>query len=252
MIKTILPKLVKRLIRYSGASVSSSPVIQDVPSKFHWDDCEPRTNGEYFLIESYAKEWKTVFDIGANEGYYAKKIWTINPRSRVYCFEPNPQLVGRIRANVPGQPIINAAAGDRVGTLEINFNRVDPTQSSPYRRNANTEAVAVPQITLDQYAKSQHIKKIDFVKIDTEGHELAVLRGARGLLAKRAISMIQFEYGGCYRDAGTTLRQIYQLLSPNYIICHLRPGGLMPCSYSAEVETYRYSNWVALSRDLYA
>jgi hypothetical protein len=96
------------------------------------------------------------------------------------------------------------------------------------------------------------IDRLSFMKVDTEGHEIAVLRGASAALRDQRIGMLQFEYGGTYADAGTTLRQAYELLQDNYLVCHLFPQGWVPMPYSEQLETYRFSNWVAIARNLYA
>jgi hypothetical protein len=59
--------------------------------------------------------------------------------------------------------------------------------------------------------------------------------------------MLQFEYGGTYQDAGTTLREAFDALD-GYDVFHLMPNGLRPVRYSSALETFRYSNWVAVAR----
>ena len=54
------------------------------------------------------------------------------------------------------------------------------------------------------------VKEIDFLKIDVEGFELAVIQGSKNMLAS-GIKCVQFEYGGTYHDANTTLQQITQI-----------------------------------------
>ena len=52
----------------------------------------------------------------------------------------------------------------------------------------------MPSITIDQYVTNEKIDRIDFMKIDIEGHELSALRGARNCLERRRIQAIYFEY----------------------------------------------------------
>ncbi|MBU0568951.1 FkbM family methyltransferase [bacterium] len=96
-----------------------------------------------------------------------------------------------------------------------------------------------------------NIKNISFIKIDTEGHEVAVLKGAQNLINHQLIGMIQFEYGGTFLDSRTTLRDVYNILSKNYIISHVLPNGILPLPYSNILETYRYSNWLVISRNIF-
>lgn len=233
----------KRLLLIVKPPVDNRSVF----TEFNWDNCNPQTNGEFFFIMHYAKQWKICFDIGANKGEYTKNILKVSSKCTIYCFEPNP-LLRKSFKNKKSCKLYSVAVGEKNGFLDINFNSVDSTQSSIYRENQNTKKVTVPQVTIDDFASKHRITHIDFIKIDTEGHEFSVLKGARKLCHSQSIDMIQFEYGGTYKDAGKTLKQVYQLLQQKYIICHLMSTGLLPCKYLPEIETYRYSNWIAISR----
>ncbi|MFI5240695.1 MAG: FkbM family methyltransferase [Candidatus Saccharimonadia bacterium] len=216
-------------------------------SELNWDDCDPETNGEHFFIASYAQNWNTAFDIGANQGDYATKIKQQNPACRIVCFEPNKTL--RATLQRIGDEVISEAVGAEDREITININSQDHTQSSIYRENTNTKAVVVHQTTLDTFARKSKLKYIDFVKIDVEGHEVDVLLGAKDLIENSQIGMLQFEYGGTFVDSGKTLKQVYEILSKNYFICHVMPAGLLILPYSSKLETYRYSNWVAIARN---
>jgi len=70
----------------------------------------------------------------------------------------------------------------------------------------------------------------------------------RDIIRNSRAKMIQFEYGGTYRDAKTTLKEAFSLLEKNYVICMIMPSGILPLHYSKDLETYKYSNWLAISR----
>ena len=209
--------------------------------------CDPNRNGESFLLTRLSKQWKLCFDIGANVGDYAMTLRNANPDCRVVCFEPNPDLGEKIRAK-GFEEIYHSAVGRETGTITINVDMNNSTQSSIYRTPVSCKRIAVPVITLDDFVEKQGIEHIDFVKIDTEGAEVDILHGARNLLARQAIDLIQFEYGGTYLDAHVTLQEIYGLLAEHYLICHIYPEGILPYTFNSELETYRYSNWLAVSR----
>lgn len=222
----------------------SKPISLD---GLNWDNCNMQTNGELFFLQMYAKHWSLALDIGANEGDYSNLIKTINPNVKLICFEPNPALISKIKEKDIGA-IYNVAVGDCNGVVEFNINSEDSTQSSVYRENVNTKKIKVPSITLDKFSEDNNIDYFDFIKIDTEGFEHQVILGAKELCSKQKIGMIQFEYGGTFLDANKKLKDIYDILIENYIICHLNPTGLIPIKYSSEIETYRYSNWIAISK----
>lgn len=218
--------------------------------KFNWDNCNPITNGEFFLIDHFASEWRNCFDVGANEGEYAAYVLKRNTDCSVVCFEPNVLLLEALeKKNVSA--ICPVAVGDCCKTMVMNFDMLDSTQSSMHRHHDKCRTECVPVVTVDSCMAEREIRYLSFMKIDTEGHEVAVLRGASSAINEQRIGMIQFEYGGTYIDAGTTLRQAYEILHDNYLVCHLFPQGIVPMPYSEKLETYRYSNWVAVSRNIF-
>src|SRR5262249_29672132 len=90
--------------------------------------------------------------------------------------------------------------------------------------------------------------RIDLLKLDVEGSELAALQGLAGRLRPDVVDAIQFEYGGTALDAGTTLRDSYRLLTGHgYVLAKLFPRALEVRSYRPWMEHYAYANYVALS-----
>ncbi|HSA34553.1 MAG TPA: FkbM family methyltransferase [bacterium] len=197
-----------------------------------------------------ARDWSLVLDVGANQGDYAAEVQKVNPACRVVCFEPNRDLLPALQGRRIAE-IHTTAVGDTGDNITIHINTADPSQSSLFRRSSDTVERRVPCVMLDDFCVSRGVERIDMVKIDTEGNETAVLRGMRHLIERSVADMIQFEYGGTYRDAGTSLKEAFDLLSEQYIVCRLCPQGLVPCAYGAVQEHYRYSNWVAVSRRLH-
>ncbi len=89
------------------------------------------------------------------------------------------------------------------------------------------------------------------LKVDTEGHELSVLRGFGDLLSAEVIDCIQFEYGGTTLDAHTTLRELYQfLVSRGFVIGRLLPTSIEVQNYHPFMEDFEYRNYVALGKEL--
>jgi FkbM family methyltransferase len=140
---------------------------------------------------------ETALDIGANIGYMSLVLaMSTGPRGSVLSFEPNPDVLPRLRTNVNHwrslqiAPIeVNAIAlSDRDGQGHLGF-------PSGYDQNtglASLEAngsVPVSVCRLD----SLGIGRIGVMKVDVEGHETAVFAGAQNLLAKGLIRDILFE-----------------------------------------------------------
>ena len=97
---------------------------------------------------------------------------------------------------------------------------------------------------------SRGIETIDFLKIDTEGHDLHVLRGAAGLLERKAIGVIQFEYVDAWAPAGATLGAALDLLAGfGYRAFLLKREGLYHFDYKTFGEFFTYANFVAMHGD---
>jgi hypothetical protein len=101
--------------------------------------------------------------------------------------------------------------------------------------------------TIDACAEDAGLGQIALVKIDTEGHDLAVLRGARKLLAEHRILAVQFEYNHRWIAARSFLRDAFDLLLPlGYRLGKLTPRGVeFYPGWDAELETFVEGNYVA-------
>ena len=87
--------------------------------------------------------------------------------------------------------------------------------SSFYNRKSfdgGIDEVEVECITVDTAFSEFDFEVIDYLKIDTEGAELMVLKGAEKCLKEKSINCIQVEYGGTYDDAGITVDDIIKYL----------------------------------------
>jgi hypothetical protein len=94
------------------------------------------------------------------------------------------------------------------------------------------------------YIQKNNIEHIDFVKIDTEGHELSVLQGFGEML--RIVDTIQFEYGGTFIDTGVRLQDVIDYLKKQGYtrFCYLAPEGMFHINDFED--HYRYCNIVCL------
>ncbi len=114
-----------------------------------------------------------------------------------------------------------------------------------YRKESGQCMVDV--IDLDTFVAENDISQIDLLKIDTEGHELEVLKGASNLLRENRVRAIQFEFNEMNVVSGVFFRDFYQLL-PNYKFYRMLRDGLSPLgSYSPLwCELFAFQNIVAL------
>ena len=93
---------------------------------------------------------------------------------------------------------------------------------------------------------------IDLMKVDVEGHELEVFKGAVGMLAQGKIKRIQFEYGGCNIDSRVLLKNLFDFLVPyGYTFYKVFPRELRRVPrYDQRLENFQYQNWVVMANDV--
>lgn len=216
-------------------------------------------NGELSLARRVLPHCRVAFDVGANVGDWTALALIINPSLEIHAFEPSPTTASRLASRrFPSNVHLNQfGLGEQSETRELFVYKDGSGANSFYRRvgtpseQQTSEPVSVR--TLDQYRQEARIERVDFVKIDVEGHELSVLRGARQSLAAGALGVVQFEYGGSYIDARAHLKDVWELVAAadrDYSFYKLYPEGprLVP-AYRQTFETFQYSNWAFVHRD---
>lgn len=200
-----------------------------------------------------------LMDVGANHGSYTLFLQRARPSASIYAFEPHPRSFALLqqRATLPNVHLVNAALSDTAGFVELyDFaNNDGSTQASLSQEavalfDANTVHHSVECTTLDAFAEAQGIEQIAFLKIDTEGFDINVLRGAQRLLSERRIGAIQFEFIPTNIALRVTMRDFFEIL-PGYRLHRLCVnGGLMPLEpYSVKRhEVFVIQNIIALPR----
>ncbi len=238
-------------------------IKQDAPDldQVGFDITEPAKNGEFRAISAILRAGDIVFDVGANRGNWCRQALAIQPRITLFAFEPVPSSFAALEKGLDNSGVktynLAFSCDDREKTFYHCANNVEIEElSSFYRRPAVEEGlniqirpITVTSRTLDAFCREQGVEHIDFLKIDVEGGELDVLMGASGLLGDKKIETLQFEYGGTFKDAQVSLRQVYDLLtSSGYRIYRIIPDGLVRIAqWRAALENYRYSNYLALA-----
>jgi FkbM family methyltransferase len=223
-----------------------------------------RSNGELYSLKQLAHRWRkepvVLFDVGANVGEFTLEILEAfqNNKFELYAFEPSTRAGAQLKQRVPDLPhvhVVHKGLGDREGTAELFFPDEGSALASLYQRDlahvnrtfGKKEEVVIT--TVDRFCEEHKITFIHLLKIDVEGHELSVLKGAGGLLDRGAIGVIQFEFGGTSLDSRSYFKDFFQLLSPRYTIHRILPHGLRELkSYSEKLEIFQSANYLAIRR----
>ena len=200
-------------------------------------------SGEKYFVEQMLPQFlKTdspvLVDVGANRGCYAKLLLSSIPQANVWAFEPNPRTYAVLTQElaIPNVVTVNQGLGSQESTLKF-YDRQDQEGSSQhgslYREvieeihHTDSIELAVSITTLDQYAAVQGIDRIHLLKIDTEGHELEVLKGATRLLAAGKIDLLHLEFNEMNVVSRVFFRDIAKALS-DYVPYRLLPSGVLP------------------------
>ncbi|MDO8209998.1 FkbM family methyltransferase [Conexibacter sp. CPCC 206217] len=141
-----------------------------------------------------------VFDVGANVGQSAAVFAEAFPQSEIHCFEPVSSVFAELATRFADTPRVHCtqcALGATSGPASISLSGGSTMHSLTTTQRAGgvagTEQVEVR--TLDELCGERAIAHIDLLKIDTEGFDLEVLRGAAGLLAAQQIDVVGVEAG---------------------------------------------------------
>jgi FkbM family methyltransferase len=186
-----------------------------------------RVNTEKFAYLTLLRSGQTVFDVGANTGYYTVLFsHIVGPNGRVHAFEAVPPTFAALSSRLVGERVFanvtpNAAAiCDTAGQLvELTLPGDDHGQASLAAHtsgswaSSNRTSFQVESMTLDLYAETNGIRKVDFVKIDVEGAELLVLRGARSLLSRDKPTILLEFFEGWSRDFKYGAKELITLLA---------------------------------------
>ncbi|MCB0793160.1 MAG: FkbM family methyltransferase [Flavobacteriales bacterium] len=207
------------------------------------------------FLRGYLKPGMTVFDPGANMGYFAAVcLGLVGPQGHVWSFEPSPTCLDRLGRNnrigaIPGWSLHPLALTDHTGThtfydtprvttkgfacLEGTYDPVDKV------------ATEVQVTTVDAFCEEHGIARIDFLKLDIEGSELPALKGAQGMIAKRAVPVIMVEVSLFDHTRELTAEIDKMLRSAGYTSFRVaRDGSLHPIDVMGHKQLREDVMWV--------
>jgi FkbM family methyltransferase len=205
--------------------------------------------GTYLVEEKIIDCWQSVaqgariiFDVGANAGIYSLAALAVEPKADVHAFEPTPEIANRLRATAELNRLdrlyvhelaVSAEGGTATlhrfrGELGTNegMNFISDARSGPDGEKVHT-------VCLDQFCRDHSIYQIDLAKIDVQGHEYAVLKGAEQLIRNGRIRTIFMELNWADRSQSVCsatqsvqlLKQCDYLFSTPAKRCHWQPAG---------------------------
>lgn len=167
------------------------------------------------IMKRTLKSTSNCVDVGSHKGEVLKEMRTLAPEGKHFAFEPIPDLFANLKQRYNGNTTIyNYALSDKEGTSTFQHVVSKPAYSGmkqrSYDHKPTINEIEVKTQTLDAILPQG--TPIDLIKIDVEGAELQVLKGARSVL-KNQQPIVIFEHGlGASDHYGTTPEDVYGLL----------------------------------------
>lgn len=141
-----------------------------------------------------------IFDVGGNVGQTATRFHAEFPDAKIHSFEPFPAAFQALTntARILGTEAHPLALSDEIGTKTLYISRLSVLNSvlQPAKERENAfdgRVLTVQATTIDAFCQQHAIDRINLLKIDVQGHELAVLKGAEGFLGSGQIDLIYCE-----------------------------------------------------------
>lgn len=169
---------------------------------------------------------RTILDVGANAGQFARLARAVFPGAAIYSFEPLPDCFEALKAALPAGPDfhpVNCALGREEGTLE--FRRAKHTPSSSFLKMTKLHEEAFPESTggqeerplsvavrtLDGVAAELRLQDNILLKIDVQGYEANVLAGGPATVRRAEVVIVETSYRRLY-EGQPLFHDIYETL----------------------------------------
>jgi len=157
-------------------------------------------------------EVEVLVDVGAHDGWYAKRAALYFPLKSSILVEPLPSNAEGLRKlNLPGMKVVEAAMADKKGRAKFTISRtaqasslleMSPGMTDAYQLDMSSEKeIEVVVGTLDALCEEENIEHIDLLKVDVQGAEKLLLAGAKNTLRRTKYLQIEMlfveHYRGC-------------------------------------------------------
>ncbi len=223
------------LTRKKGISITFNGLKLKIPGRYYRYFTEGYEKHNFLFLKEKIKPGVICIDIGAHIGIYTVYMAKLS-NAPVFSFEPTPSSLKTLKKIVAINhcedtvTILPAAVAERTGKTSFYLNnsvlsgsdgtRVAEANSLVYvdfGKTINKEKIEVDTFSIDDFAETNNLK-IDFIKIDAEGSELDILKGAGKTILKDRPSGIISVHCFAFTDKEQTLADIWQILSDYKLI----------------------------------
>ncbi len=202
-----------------------------------------------------------VLDVGANFGLMALRFAQLAPQGQVYAFEPTDYAFGKLKRNLdlnaelaaritPVQTFVSDSAIPARPIPAYSSWKVDgrPKNVHPIHGGLLCAGDSARVTTIDELCEARQINRVDLIKVDTDGHEYWVLRGAARTL-ERDHPVIIFEVGMyLMKERGVTFEEYVDYLAPlGYRLVNSKNGrAVTQQDYEQQIPLYATTDILAI------
>jgi FkbM family methyltransferase len=178
------------------------------------------TKNIFSLLEKYLPSDSIIIEAGAFDGRDTKKLSALLPNATIHAFEPVPEIFAELTTKTSGLSNIycyQIALSDKTGTTTfyVAENPKKPgkicqagTLMVPKERLKKSpilypRTINISTITVDDWAQQNNIKRVDFMWLDLQGHELAVLKAAPQFIQRVRFIFLEVNFIEAYHDQPT-------------------------------------------------
>ena len=195
-----------------------------------------------------------ILDVGANVGAYSMEILRIAPTAKLYCFEPHPHTAEKLVKAMNGRAtVIQLALGSTAGDVQLfDYEGENGSSHASVHRGVferihkkSHQSTSIAATTIDRFVEQSKIESIALLKIDTEGHELEVLRGAARCLKGNMVDVVHFEFNEMNLVSRVFLSDFFEILN-GFRFFRLLPSDWIPLQDRPIENLFAYQNIVAV------
>ena len=187
---------------------------------------------EIEVLKKLIKKDDTLVDVGANIGFYTLNFERlVGKNGKIFAFEPEPSNFKLLEKNIKINgledhvKVFHKAVSNKKGISNLLIGPTSGTNSIVESYNTNEKIIEVETIVLDEFFNTLD-EKIDFVKIDTEGHDAKVLEGMQNIIQRNQDIKIMTEFVPEFLERSDSNSENYiQLLKRNKMKLHFVDKG---------------------------
>ena len=203
--------------------------------------------------------FKVILDVGANTGQWTRLALSYFPSAVFHTFEISKTTYPILQENLKGAAFRNNNLGLSSEKGTITYKDYGPasglntliSSASVFDNCLSHERCTAEVVTGDAYCDEHSIPRVDFLKVDVEGAEHLVFAGFQNMLKRKALRVIQFEYGYNNGDAGYLMRDFFRFFGEHgFVVAKIRKRGIQFSDFVHTMNNFESGpNYLAVRSD---